>query len=227
MADIRDPDAVAEAMVGVDAVLHLAGISGESEWDDILDVNVTGTRVVLQAAADAGVPRVVIASSNHAAGFWTHTDAAGSELAAGVAPRPDTFYGWSKAAIEALGRLFHDRYGMDMVALRIESSAAQPTDARGLATWLSPADTARLCLAALTSRRPPGFRIIWGVSGNQRRWWSLAEGAEIGYVPRDDSEEFAEKVLDGARWDTEEPSLFRVGGGFCDIPLGRARTTQR
>lgn len=219
-ADIRDRDALAAAMSDVTAVLHLAGLSTENQWDDILSINVTGTQSVLQAAVDARVRRVVLASSNHAVGYWTRADAGGIELAPTISPRPDTFYGWSKAAGEALGRLYHDRFGIDVVALRIGTSAQQPPGPRGLSTWLSPDDTARLAVAALTSHRPDGFRVVWGISANQRRWWSLAEGADIGYVPHDDAEEFAEVILDGKTWNTDEPELFRVGGSYPALPLG-------
>ena len=53
-ADITDPKAMAEAMDGVDAVLHLGGHSLERAWEDILHVNIHGTYVVLEAARRAG-----------------------------------------------------------------------------------------------------------------------------------------------------------------------------
>ena len=66
-------------------MVHLAGIPTEAPWADILDVNVTGSQTVLHAAAEAGVRTVVVASSNHAAGFWERpTD--GSLLPDDVAP---------------------------------------------------------------------------------------------------------------------------------------------
>ena len=39
-----------------------------------------------------------------------------------------------------------------------------------------------------------GYRVVWGISRNTRRWWSLAEGEEIGYHPMDDAEQYADKV---------------------------------
>lgn len=63
-ADIRDADAVAAAMAGVDAVVHLAWTTHpmhDAEATRAIDVG--GTRAVLTAMRRAGVPRLVTASS--------------------------------------------------------------------------------------------------------------------------------------------------------------------
>ena len=44
-------------------------------------------------------------------------------------PKPDTYYGVSKAAVEALAAMYHDRYGMDAICLRILSCFPQPLNA--------------------------------------------------------------------------------------------------
>src|SRR5205814_1685771 len=104
VADVTDPTSVTKICQDVDAVLHLGGISTEAPFEEVIAVNVVGTRNVLQAAVDTGVPRVLLASSNHAAGFYRRSElpAGGDGLADEVPARPDTFYGWSKAAIESL-----------------------------------------------------------------------------------------------------------------------------
>ncbi|MGI4894458.1 MAG: NAD-dependent epimerase/dehydratase family protein [Janthinobacterium lividum] len=65
--DIRDLDRVRGCLEGADAVVHLAakvGLGvGISDIDDYVAVNDLGTAVVLRAAADAGVRRLVLASS--------------------------------------------------------------------------------------------------------------------------------------------------------------------
>ncbi|MBC3190237.1 NAD(P)-dependent oxidoreductase [Pseudonocardia sp. C8] len=215
---VTDPDVVAAAVAGADAVVHLAGISGEAGWDEILEVNVAGTRTVLNAAVAAGVRTVVLASSNHAAGFRTRDD--GVPLPATVEQAPDTYYGWSKAATEGLGRLYHERFGLTVVSLRIGTCFEKPAGARALATWLSPDDAARLVGAAIDPSTR-GHHVVWGISANTRRWWSLAEGAAIGFRPRDDAEAYAAEILAGGpEPDPADPVHHRVGGGFCDVPLG-------
>lgn len=214
---VTDAAVIRDACVDVSAVVHLGGVSVEGTWNSILGVNIDGTRTVLEAARLAGVPRVVLASSNHAVGFRTREE--GDPLPADVPIRPDTYYGVSKAAMEALGSLYHDRFGMDVICLRIGTMDDRPNDARALATWLSPDDGTRLVEACL-SAPSPGFRIVWGVSRNTRRWWSLAEGEELGYRPRDDAEAYAPEILTGGEPDPAAPVHHRVGGAFCDAPLG-------
>lgn len=209
-ASVTDLDAVRRAAAGVDAVVHLGGHPNEHSWDEILAVNVDGTRTVLEAARLEQVPRVILASSNHAVGFERRAEAPEQGLPAGVRPRPDTYYGWSKAAAEALGSLYHDRFGINVICLRIGLCSEAPPDTAALPIWLSPHDMARLTDAALTAT---GYRLVWGVSANTRGWWSPAEGEAIGYHPRDDSEAFAATIPQVGEDD-------RLGGLFTNAPLG-------
>lgn len=222
VGSVTDPPALARACAGVDAVVHLGGQSMEAGIDEVLRVNVYGSACVLEAARQAGVGRVVLASSNHAVGFHDRRDGVPpGGLPADAPPRPDTFYGWSKVAAEAAGRLYADRYRMDVLCLRIGSWFPAPPGLRGLAMWLSPDDGARLVEACLATARP-GFRIIWGVSRNTRRWCSLAEGEAIGYVPVDDAEQYADELI-AAHGEPDfdaDPELARIGGAWCDVPLG-------
>jgi len=190
--DLLDADAVAKACQDVHAILHLGGISTEASFEDVLAVNIVGTQNLLRAAVDAGVPRVLLASSNHAVGFYSRGEVpAGAEgLPDDLPPRPDTYYGWSKAAIESLGALYHRRFGLAVTVLRIGTCFAEPADTRTLATWLAPADAANLVEAALAAP-PAGYRVVWAVSDNDRRWWSLAGARALGYQPGDNAERFA------------------------------------
>jgi uronate dehydrogenase len=212
---VTDPRRRAAAFDGVDAVVHLGGHSREHTWDEIVEVNVNGTRQVLEAARRAGATRAVLASSNHAAGFRVIGEDGPDGLRADSSPRPDTYYGVSKAAMEALGALYHHRFGMDVLCLRIGTCFEEPWDERGLSTWLSPDDAGRLFEACL-SAPSPGYRVLWGVSANTRRYCSLREAEELGYHPLDDAERFAARLATGA-----PPSgpVF-LGGGFTTTPLG-------
>jgi hypothetical protein len=104
-------------------------------------------------------------------------------------------------ASESLLSLYHDRYGLDVVCLRIGSFRERPFDRRSLWSWLSPGDCTRLVEAALTAPHP-GFRVVWGVSANSRAAVSLEEGRAIGYEPLDNAEDYADEILDDQmQWD--------------------------
>jgi nucleoside-diphosphate-sugar epimerase len=220
--DVTDADAVAAACEGMDAIVHLGGIPSESTFEKINQINIVGTHNVLVGAVAAGVGRVILASSNHAVGFYRRSELPPDtrEMPDPPVPRPDTYYGWSKAATESLASLFHDRHGIGIIALRIGSCYEEPTTTRMLATWLAPLDAGQLVNACL-ALPSVGFHTVWAVSDNTRRWWSLAGAKALGYRPTDNSERFARDLIDAyGEPDPSDPIHDYVGGQFCDAPLG-------
>jgi uronate dehydrogenase len=187
--DLLDGEAVTAALEGADAVVHLGGVADEAPLPDLLDGNVRGTHNVLEGARRQGVGRVVLASSNRLTGFYPVSETVTPEMA----PRPDGLYGVSKVAVEALGRLYADKFGLSVVCLRIGSFEDEPSERRHLATWLSPRDCLGFVRAALTA---PGIRFmtVYAVSANTRRFWDIEAGAALGYTPVDDAEVFAPRV---------------------------------
>jgi uronate dehydrogenase len=201
-ADLADFDAVRAAAEGADAVVHLGAVPTEAPFAELAGPNLHGTYHVLEAARLAGARRIVLASSAHATGFYP----AAHRLVGDEPVRPDSLYGVTKVFAEALGRLYADKFAMEIACLRIGAFGERPFDATGLACWLSPADAGRLVLACLTA---PDLRyeIIYGVSANRRVWWDVGPGRRIGYEPRDDAEVFAAEI-DGV---PDEPQ----GGAFA------------
>jgi uronate dehydrogenase len=213
VASAADMAAMTKACAGADAVIHLAGISGEAPWERILETNIQGAYTAFEAARRAGVPRVIFASSNHAVGF---TPRAAFPVPDYAFPAPDTYYGVSKVTGEALAAQYHHRYGMDTICLRILSCFERPQSLRMLFTWLSPDDAGRLFEACLTAERP-GFRVMFGVSANTRGrdWVSLAEARALGYQPHDDAEAHAAEVIAAhGQPDLSDPVLAYLGGEF-------------
>ena len=214
-ASVTDMAAMTAACSGVEAVIHLGGISTESSWDRILDVNINGTYTVFEAARRAGVPRVVFASSNHAVGFTPRADFPVPDFAY---PAPDTYYGASKAAGEAVAALYARRYGLDAVCVRILSCFERPTGPRMLGSWLSPDDAGRLFEACLTAPSP-GFQVIYGVSANTRGGWvSLAGARALGYQPLDDAEVYAPELIAAEGEPAPDDPVFRYLGGDFTFP---------
>ncbi|HLS26947.1 MAG TPA: NAD(P)-dependent oxidoreductase [Beutenbergiaceae bacterium] len=167
-----DPQVVANALEGADAVIHLAAAPTPDVDDDhvVFSGNVTGTYVVLEEAARAGIERVVIASSINALGVRFHPRDVTppyvpvDHLAPTQAADP---YSLSKWLDEETARAAHRRHGMDVVALRYpltggfgdrlpEAFAAQWDDpAEGtpdLWGYLTTEDAARAAVDALQPR---------------------------------------------------------------------------
>jgi NAD+ dependent glucose-6-phosphate dehydrogenase len=201
IGDVNDADLVREAVTDMDAVIHLAGDPRrDAPWESVLPNNIDGTKVILEAAAEAGVQKFAFASSNHAVGgfetdrrtpdmYRPHDDFLldGSEF-----PRPGNLYGVSKATGEILTRYYHDQSEMDAVCVRIGNltKGHPPIDyERGQAMWLSHRDCAHLfdrCLQA-----DYDFEIVYGISDNDRKYYSIERAREVlGYDPQDNSAHF-------------------------------------
>jgi len=131
--DIRDRHLVRSLMSGIGLVFHQAAIritQCASEPRLALEVLVDGTYEVVEAAAEAGVRKVIAASSASVYGL------------AEQFPTPehqhpyanDTFYGAAKTFNEGLLRSFHAMRGLDYVALRYFNVYGPRMDVHGLYT---------------------------------------------------------------------------------------------
>jgi len=209
-ADLTDASALENLMNGMDAVVHLGGVAVEEAWEKIMPANVAGAYNVFEAARRRGVKRIIVASSNHAVGYFPRNEVIDDR----VLPRPDGRYGLSKAFAEMLGRLYADKYGMEVFCIRIGAMTLEPEDVRRLAIWIHPEDLASLVEVGLTA---PGMRyeIVYGMSDNKRTWWDNSNALRLGYRPQHRSEDFADAVI--AREpprDLNDPVEIYQGGAF-------------
>ncbi|MFC5163838.1 NAD-dependent epimerase/dehydratase family protein [Nonomuraea angiospora] len=190
-ADLLDLDQVRAAVRGTEAVIHLGGVSDEAGFDAIKGPNLEGVYNVFEACRREGVRLVVNTSSNRITGFHP----AGTTLDGEEAVRPDGLYGAAKAFGEALASLYADRFGLDVISVRVGSFEERPTEPRHLHTWLSHDDAARLYGACLTAPPGSGHVVVYGVSRNTRSWWTQnAAASALGYRPADDAEDFAAEL---------------------------------
>lgn len=184
-ADITCPGVMEEAVAGCTAVVHLAGIPGETEFEELLDKNIRGTYHVFEAARNSpSCRRVVLSSTNHVTGFYP----VGETITAQAAPRPDGLYAASKAYGELLGRLYHEKHGLEVVAIRIGSFAPRPASPRHAHTWISPRDMVQLVRRCLEAP-DLGWLVVIGASANRRSYWDDRDGwRRIGYEPQDSAD---------------------------------------
>jgi uronate dehydrogenase len=209
-ASLEDPDQMLALLDGVDAVVHMGGVSTEQPWAPILAGNIMGMVNLYEAARLKGVKRIVFASSNHVTGFYRQDEVIDTRMP----PKPDGFYGLSKAFGEDVAQMYWERWGIETVSIRIGSSTPEPKDRRMLSTWLSLDDLERVVVAALTA---PIVRhtIVYGVSDNQSCWWDNTRAKHLGYRPLDSSDVFRAAVeARQPHIDTQDPAAIYQGGAF-------------
>lgn len=200
---------------GIDVVVHLGyyrpphlGVTGAGKTYLDERPNVDMAERVYRHALDAGVGRVVVASSNHAADWYEQLIHPRKVEMVGPddLPKSDNYYGWAKIAYEALGFMyacgaFGRRLGVvqlrigaprDIAAAEYEGKPA--TYKRDLGAYLSPRDMQQLFVRSIETvwiedQWDVPFQIFYGVSNNTRAFWSIANARRvIGYDPEDDSE---------------------------------------
>jgi uronate dehydrogenase len=208
--DLADMAAVERMVANCDGIIHLGGQSGEAEWPVILQSNIVGVFNVFEAARRAGVRRIVMATSNHAVGFYPRAQTIDHR----VVPRPDSRYGVSKAFSEALASLYADKHGIGFLCVRIGNFGDRPIDKRRLAIWISPRDLTQLVRIGL-EHPDLRYEIVYGVSNNRRSWYDNTNAYRLGYRPEDDSEAYAAAVLAAEPPDADPIAEHYQGGTFC------------
>jgi nucleoside-diphosphate-sugar epimerase len=210
-----DDDTLRPHFTGVDAVVHLGyyrppnlGVTGAGK--SYLDErpNVDMAERVYRFALDANVARVVVASSNHAADWYVPALHAHALDVIGPAdlPKSDNYYGWAKIAYEALGFTYASgAFGRKLGVVQVRIGAPREIDAaqfegqpavykRDLGAYISSRDLQQLFVRSIETHSLDDewgvpFQIFYGVSGNTRAFWSIANARRlIGYDPEDDSE---------------------------------------
>jgi nucleoside-diphosphate-sugar epimerase len=165
--DVRDINLVREAMDGVEVVFHQAAIGSvpRSVADPLAthEANITGTLNVLMAARDAGVRRVIYASSSSVYG-----EGAQLPKREDMMPQPLSPYALSKLAGEYYCAVFYRVYGLESVSLRYFNIFGPRQDPTSQYAAVIPR-----FIAALIEGQPP---IIYG-DGMQSRDFTYVENA--------------------------------------------------
>lgn len=212
--DLGDAAGMRDLTRGVDAVVHMGGVSGEDRFADLHHANILGMYHLFEGCRRNGVGRVVWASSNHAVGFYPRT----RTIDAAAPRRPDTAYGLTKAFGEDLAQYYRDKYGIEAVSLRIGSCFPKPLDRRMLATWLSYPDLVHLVERALLAPAV-GHTVVFGVSANPESFWDNRAASALGFRPRDNAEAYrAEVEAATPPVGPDDPLVRYQGGRFAAMP---------
>ncbi len=211
LVDLNDYDAVVPELDGVEAVIHLAAERQHERhigWDVLMPRNVQPTANVFQAAHEAGVQRVVFASSMHVMGMYEEDEPWASIVAGryeGLNPntlplvgryapvRADGRYAVTKAFGEQLGRYYAEAEGLEAVSVRLGTISQDDrpgSDPRSFVSWFSHRDLGDF-FAACVERPELKCEIVYGASANTWKVYDTPASWEaLGFRPRDNAEEY-------------------------------------
>lgn len=193
VGDIQDFDTLRKACEGVSAVIHLAAISDEADFHTkLLPVNVAGTYNVFEAARQAGVQRVIYASTGQVILNYGRE----TRVTVEMPPRPSTVYACTKIFGESLARWYSETHGMSMLVLRLCYFRAYDDPLLRIPghpvqyDWCSPRDLTQLLVKCLHTDLQ--FGIFFGISNNTKGGqWDLSNAKELlGYEPRDNAADY-------------------------------------
>jgi nucleoside-diphosphate-sugar epimerase len=187
-ADVNNFEHVLQKAKGHDTVVHLAWAKTHDDWlsENLNPANVQSAFNVYEAAHQAGVKRVIMASSVHADKF------AGRDVNVPLRPydlpTPDSPYGASKCMVEALGRYYADAKGIEVICVRFgginkhDTPPHTPYSERQV--WLSQNDCVNLLSFLITAPEVPGkYAIVYAVSNNKDMLHDISN--DFGWVPQD------------------------------------------
>jgi NAD+ dependent glucose-6-phosphate dehydrogenase len=187
---ITEVASLADALHGVDAIVHLAAIGNpEAGWSQLFSANIVGTHNVFEAAIRAGVSRVVYASSSHASGIYTAT---GRRSSAANPPAPPNLYGVTKAFGEVLGHQYAHAHGLSVICLRIgwiqatDDRHTPPADVDSVTAnmWISHRDTKQIVRRALDT--DVHYGVFYAMSSGAASLWDISDATDrLGYHPLD------------------------------------------
>ncbi len=200
-ADINDLEAIRPAFEGVHAVAHMAAYLGP-DVEGQLATNIRGVYNVFEAAREAGLRRIVFASSGSTVrlyeddeGIRALTEARWDDVPDPrpvidhtVPVRPLGVYGAAKVFGEALGRHYAESFGISVLCIRIGRVVEEdrPADAWHASCYVSHRDIVQMVERCVKAPESLKFDIFYAVSDNRGRYRDIEHARDVvGYVPQD------------------------------------------
>ena len=205
-ADIGDLEALENAFVGRDIVVHLAAHLGDDSWEGHLAGNIIGTYNVFEAARRTGVKRVVFASSGATVVGFARDEPYKAIREGRYEDVPDEFtkithtmtrpqgiYGAAKVWGEAIGRHFSDAHGLSVICVRIGQvwPENRPLSVVDYDRYTSHRDVATMFRSCIEAPEEVRYDIFHCTSNNKWAFRDLDHPKEVlGWVPQDSADTF-------------------------------------
>ena len=206
LCDLADAGTVRQAVEGMEVVVHLGADPGDDgSWESLLSNNVVGTYNVFEACRDAGVSRLVVASSimvsqghQEQEPYKAIHDKRFSDvpekypkITPEIPAQPRGIYGATKVWTESLAKVYAHTHGMSCICIRIgQVERDRPRPPNGHDIFVSQRDIVQIIERAVNAGEEIQFGIFYGVSNNDWRWMEIEDAREkLGYVPQDRAED--------------------------------------
>jgi uronate dehydrogenase len=182
---------VARAMQGVHTVIHLAATPDDADFlAEIVPNNIVGVYHIFEEAQKAGVKRMIVASSGQV--VWYQRFTGPFPIDANVQPTPRYWYAAAKMFLEAAGRSFAEKFGMEVLAVRLGWCPRTPEQVEEIRAepwaqdvYLSPNDAGRFFACAAAATLPSKYHVVYATSKPKQAMYDLATTkALVGFEPQ-------------------------------------------
>jgi hypothetical protein len=187
---LTDRFAVDRATAGMEMLIHLAATPDDDDFlERIVPNNIIGVYHVMESAQQAGVTRLILASSGQVT--W-YDRMRGGPVTPATPPSPRYWYACGKVFLEAAGRSFAEKFGLSVLAVRLgwcprtkEQEAEIRAEPWAQDVYLSPGDAGRFFACAVEASGPDGFAVVYATSKPVHRTMCDLEPTRtlVGYEP--------------------------------------------
>jgi len=197
-ADVR------RAMTGVHTVIHLAATPDDADFlAEIVPNNIIGVYHIFEEAQQAGVQRMIVASSGQVVWYQRMTDSI--PVGVDVQPTPRYWYAAAKLFLEGAGRAFAEKFGMEVIAVRLGWCPRTPEQVEEIRAtewaqdvYLSPNDAGRFFACAAQAPLKVKYAVVYATSKPKRLMYDLETTKKlVGFEPVESWPQGIEVVLGG------------------------------
>lgn len=193
---------IARAMRGVHTVVHLAATPDDADFlADIVPNNIIGVYHLFEEAQKAGVKRLIVASSGQV--VWYQRMTGPLPIGVNVQPTPKYWYAAAKMFLEAAGRSFAEKFGIEVIAVRLGWCPRTPEQVEDIRAeewaqdvYLSPNDAGRFFACAAEAKLTDKYAVVYATSKPKQSLYDLETTKRLlGYEPRESWPQGIEVVL--------------------------------
>ncbi len=193
MGTLTDRGALERAMIGMDCLVHLAATPEDADFlTELLPNNLIGVYHVLESARQAGLQRLILASSSQV-NWWQRTHGE-IPVRPDDPPSPRAWYAATKVFLEGIGRSFAEQHGLSVITVRLGWCPRTQAQEEEIASeqwsqdiYLSPGDAGRVLARAVEAPATIRHLVIAATSRPKyREQFDLTAARQrLGYEPED------------------------------------------